>query len=234
MKRVLLLLTASLLPLALQAAEPKPASATYQTRQGMMSATGIRTLEKQPNGQWLITSRAKVMMLELVESSLFEIHDGHVRPLRYDYVNPFSKKRSRTLQFDWPQQSVTETRGKRTFALEPNTLDRLSIQVQSQLDLCAAPDTFTGNTYAIADRKSIKHHVIEKVGSTELDTAVGKLKTIELKRYRRGEPEDATRIWVAPQWDCLLVKLEEHDDDGDPLELTLVGATVDGVEVKGE
>ncbi len=233
MKHLLLLLTSSLVATTLAAAEPKPSVATYQSRQGMMSATGTRTLEKQADGRWQLTSRAQVMMLELVEQSQFEIEDGQVRPLRYEYINPLSKKRSRTLQFDWAKQQVTETRGKKTFALEPKTLDRLSIQMQSQLDLCTAPDKFTGNTYAIADRKSIKHYVVEKVGMAELDTAVGKLQTVELKRYRQGQPENATRLWIAPAWDCLLVKLEDRDD-GDLVELSLQSASVDGVEVKGK
>lgn len=216
----------------LRADELKPSSANYQTRQGMMSATGSRTLEKLDDGRWQLTSRAKVMMLELVEQSQFNINNGHVQPLHYEYLNPLSKKRSRTLEFDWPQQQVTETRGDRTFALEPNTLDRLSVQVQSQLDVCAAPDKFTRGSYAVADRKNIKHFVIEKVGSTKLDTAIGKLQTIELKRYREGEPEDATRIWLAAEWSCLLVKLEDRDD-GEVVELNLVDATVDGIAVKG-
>jgi len=232
MKRLLLLLISTCLCTTLHAVELKPSVATYQTRQGMMSASGTRTLEKLESGQWQLTSRAQLMMMELVEQSQFDIDQGQVRPLRYEYINPFSKKRSRLLQFDWAQQRATETRGNHTFALEPNTVDRLSIQVQTQLDLCAAPDKFTGNTYAIADRKNIKHYVVEKVGAAEIDTPVGKLQTIELKRYRQGQPENTTRLWVAPAWGCLLVKLEEKDDK-ELLELMLINATVDGAEVKG-
>ncbi len=233
MRRPLLMTAALLVATTLHAVELKPSTATYQTRQGMMSATGTRTLEQLESGQWQLTSRAKLMMLELVEQSRFELKQGQVQPLRYDYINPFSKKRSRTLQFDWSNLQVTETRGKQTFALEPSTLDRLSIQIQSQLDLCSAPDDFTQRTYAVADRRSIKNYVLEKVGEATLDTAVGKLQTIELKRYREGEPADATRIWVAPAWGCLLVRLEGQDD-GESATLELTRASVDGVPVKGQ
>lgn len=237
MKQSLLMTAALLMATTLHAVELKPSTATYQTRQGMISATGTRTLEQLESGQWQLTSRAKLMMLELVEQSQFELKQeqgpGQVQPLRYEYINPFSKKRSRKLQFDWSNLQVTETRGKHTFALQPATLDRLSIQIQSQLDLCSAPDKFTQRTYAVADRKSIKNYVLEKVGESVLDTAVGKLQTIELKRYREGDPADATHIWVAPAWGCLMVRLEGQDD-GESATLELTEASVDGVPVKGE
>jgi hypothetical protein len=235
MKRLFLLLAATALGSAILCAHPAeltPSTATYQTRQGMMSATGTRTLERAENGQWRLTSRARLMMMELVERSQFTLVDGQVRPSRYEYINPFSRKRSRDLRFDWATQQATETRSGHTFALAPATLDRLTIQLQSQLDLCAAPDQFERRTYAIADRRNIKHYVVEKVGAATLDTAVGKLQTIELKRYREGDPADATRIWVAPAWGCLMVRLE-GEDDGESATLELTAASVDGLPVKG-
>jgi hypothetical protein len=42
--------------------------------------------------------------------------------------------------------------------------------------------------------------------------------------------DDAGRksdIWLAPQWDYLMVRMV-HIEDGDPVEMVLTGATLDG------
>jgi hypothetical protein len=212
--------------------EPLPFSATYQSSYGMLSATGVRQLSAREDGSWLLENRAKLLMVEVLEQSIFAATKDGIRPYTYDFVNPLKKERSLSLQFDWEQHKVTDTLSRESVALPERTYDKLSYQLQLQLDVCAAPDAFKGENYVVADRGRLKTYRVEPVGREPMKTPVGTLETIKLRQFRPDKHQKETLIWVAPDWQCLLVRVEQHDE-GDRSSLSLVKATVNGAAVRG-
>ena len=75
-------------------AQVRPFVGTYQTKYGMLSATGDRRLDALPDGRWKMENHAKVLMVDVAERSTFTMADGKVHSLSYDFINPLSKDRS--------------------------------------------------------------------------------------------------------------------------------------------
>lgn len=230
-KTVSLALLASL-PLAAQAADPRPFSGIYETSYGMISARGERKLEALPDGRWQMENHAKVLMVDVVEKSTFALQNGHVSSLTYEFINPLSKDRSMALDFDWQNATATERSLKVPMKLESNSYDKLSYQVQMQMDVCANPDKFPGKDYTVVDRKRLKTYRVELVGRQPQKTAAGILDTIHLRQFRPDKRDGKdTLIWLAADWNCLLVRLDQHDGH-EIISLKLVKAKVAGVDVK--
>lgn len=225
------MITLSVLPLTAQAAEPRPFSATYQTKYGLLSATGERQLEATPNGLWKMENHARVMMVDIAESSTFTLKNGKVVSESYQFVNPLNNDRSMSLTFNWPQNKVTETNQNKTLPIKPGVFDKLSYQAQMQMDVCANPKGFPGENFTVVDRNRLKTYRVELVGQEALKTAAGTLNTIKLRQFRPDKPDGRdTLIWLAADWNCLLVRLDQHEGD-DIVSLTLVKASMDGTTV---
>ena len=216
------------------AAEPVPFDASYETQYGILTAHGDRKLEAGKEGVWHMENRARVLMVTVDERSSFTLDNGHVVSQSYDFDNPLSKSRSLSLSFDWPKQTVTNTRTKQTLQLAPGVYDKLSYQAQLQMDVCADPDHFAGENFTVVNYKRLKTYRVELVGRDQQKTPAGVLNTIHLKQFRPDKRDGKdTQIWLAADWNCLLVRLDQYDDD-DLYSLKLVKAKVNGVEVKAK
>jgi hypothetical protein len=231
-KKIFALALLSNLPLASQAAEPRPFSGIYETSYGVISARGERKLEALPDGTWKMENHARVIMVDVVEKSTFTLQNGRVSSLSYEFINPLSKDRSMTLDFDWPNNTASERTLKIPMKLDANTFDKLSYQVQLQMDVCANPDHFAGRDYTVVDRKRLKTYRVERVRREPQKTEAGILDTIQLRQFRPDKRDGQdTLIWLAADWNCLLVRLDQHEGD-EVISLKLVKAKVAGVDVK--
>lgn len=233
MNRIIALALLSLASaLSFAAAAPRPYVGIYETSYGMMSARGERRLDALPDGRWKIENRAKLMMVEVVEKSTFTLQNGRINALTYEFINPLSKDRSFALDFDWTAGTATEQSKKTVMKLEPNVYDKLGYQVQMQMDVCANPDKFGSKDYTVVDRKRLKTYRVEFVRREPQKTEAGILDTIHLRQYRPDKRDGKdTLIWLAADWNCLLVRLDQHDN-GDTISLKLVKAKIGGVDVK--
>jgi len=210
----------------------RPYVGTYQTKYGMMSATGIRRLDALPDGRWKMENHAKVLMVDVAERSTFAMPDGVINSLTYEFVNPLSSDRSMSLVFDWERNTVTDKAHKWNLALKPGVFDKLSYQVKMQMDVCANPDHYPGEDFTVVDRNRLKVYRVELVGRQPLKTPAGLLNTIQLRQFRPDKRDGKdTMIWLAADWHCLLVRLDQHEGD-DIISLTLVKASVAGMPVK--
>jgi hypothetical protein len=213
-------------------AAPRPYIGTYETTYGMISARGERKLDALPDGQWRMENHAKVFMVDVVEKSTFTLPGGRVSSLNYEFINPLSKDRSMTLDFDWTAGTVTERTQKIVQKLEPNVYDKLSYQVQLQMDVCANPDQFTTRDYTVVDRKRMKTYRVERVRREPQKTESGILDTIHLRQFRPDKKDGKdTLIWLAADWNCLLVRLDQQDG-GETISLKMVKAKLAGVDLK--
>ena len=238
-KRTLALLLLAGMATTAQAADPRPYNGmprpfvgVYETSYGMVSARGERKLEALPDGRWKMENHARLFMVDVAETSTFTLQGGRVNSLNYEFINPLSKDRSLALDFDWTANTVTERTQKIVQKLGPNVYDKLSYQVQLQIDVCANPDQFTAKDYTVVDRKRLKTYRVELVRREPQNTAAGMLDTFHLRQFRPDKPDGKdTLIWRASDWNCLLVRLDQRDGS-DTISLKLVKAKLAGVDVQ--
>lgn len=215
------------------AAQPTPFNAIYETRYGIMSARGERKLERDSDNRWKMENRAQVLMMDVVERSSFVWQNDLAVSQTYDYNNPLNQDRSLSLNFDWAKKTVINNGSKQTLDITPGVYDKLSYQLQMQVNVCANPDKYPAENFTVVDRKKLKTYRLELVGRDTQSTPVGVLNTIHLRQFRPDRRDDkGTHIWLAADWSCLLVRLDQPDGS-DVVSLKLVKATVNGEEVKG-
>ena len=73
--------------------------------------------------------------------------------------------------------------------------------------------------------------LVKQLNEETIDSAVGKLRTVKLLRSRPGSSSETT-IWLAKDWNYLIVKLEQREDD-EVYSLELLKAKLDGKAVEG-
>jgi len=63
-------------------------------------------------------------------------------------------------------------------------------------------------------------------------TAIGPVQTLHFERLH-DDPDRKSDMWLAPGWDYLMVKTI-HVEDGNPVEVILNSASIDGVPVQAQ
>lgn len=147
------------------------------------------------------------------ETSIVTIADGKVRPQHYTYDRSESDKDKHVeLDFDWQAQEVAIDDKKHPWSLdlENNTHDKHAYQLQLMLDL---RDSTESLTYRIADGGELKTYKIAVLGEETVNTPLGKIDTIKLRRERDADSERETTLWCAPALGNLPVRLEHKEKD---------------------
>jgi hypothetical protein len=195
----------------------KPYSAVYSTiwKKGIsLKVEGKQTLSKQSDNLWRFVFSADSMIASLNESSTFQVKDHQIIPQKYEYQSTvLGKKRTATLTFDWEKNLVrNDVKDKPwNLAINPKTLDKLSIQLQVRQDLKLGKNEFD---YQIADGGYIKNWRFERDQMETIKTKLGRLSAIKIIRTDNLDKGKKTSFWFVPKLDYLLVKLE-HKEDGE-------------------
>ncbi len=189
-----------------------PYSAIYTTTYSGVSAEMEQKFSKQTQSRWRLHSKASILFADIIESANFEVHGDKVKPIRYRYENEISSRRDSDLVFDWKQKLAKDSKQKRPpVTLKSNLWDKLSFQVQLRIDLMQQAGSFSEKEYPQMDRGRVKLYTINKLGEEIVNTEAGKFHAIKLEQRRPGK-KDHTLIWLAKDWDYMLVKLERIED----------------------
>ncbi|MBV0933687.1 DUF3108 domain-containing protein [Marinobacterium weihaiense] len=204
---------------------PLPAfKATYTTAFDMgisLNGEAVRQLSPTENGQWRFSSEAEAMMAGISEVTRFSYQPSAIQPLSYRYHRKvLGKSRKASLDFDWNQQSVTTTVKDKPWTMEIPlaTQDKLSYQLQMRLDLLAGKRDMT---YAVADGGKLKQYRFTVTGEEEVETPYGRFNAVRVMRDRGEDADRETLIWLAPELDYLIVRLEQTETDGKTYALLL-------------
>ena len=243
MIRIAAQITTGLLVLSLSNlafAEPVLYRAVYKADyKGLpVSAKGIRELSRSDDGTYTLSSTATSFFTKIVEVSKFKLVDEQVVPVEYQYHRSgIGKKRDAILSFDWENSKVLNNVQSKPWemSIPEGTLDKLLYQLKMREDLVAARNEglpWPTLDYQVADGGRLKKYQFEITGEEEIDTPVGKIKTIKAERV--GNRRNRTTIfWLAPEYDFLLVRFQQYEEDGKGFELLLKEARFDGRELRG-
>ncbi len=181
----------------------------------------IRQLKAAPNQQWELSLRAKAMIASIDESSRFSLDPQQIRPQLFRYQRKVLGKKKQTQQtFDWDNNRLLSSSDKTStvIGLDPQTLDRVSYQIQLWHDLKAGQQSMR---YIIADKGRLKSHQFDRIGEEDIVTPAGTFSTIKVARHRGESSGRKTYIWFSTTLDHVIVKLEQVESNGKKYSLLL-------------
>jgi len=206
---VILLLTTS--QIACTSTLLPPYEATYTTKLRGIKIKGVRKFEEVSDTHYRISWRAKALWMRLHEWSEFEIVDGQVKPISYHYTRKgLGTDRPIHVSFDWDTLRASGSKGKANyeFDLVPGTLDKLSYQVQMQIDLIANPKS-TAFDYRVATYSRLSTYSFKYAANENITTNLGPRETLVFKRDKKNKQ---IKLWIAPRENYLPIKIEQLED----------------------
>lgn len=198
-----------------------------------ISAKGIRELTRNEDGHYFLSSIATSMFTSITETTEFKVDGTEVIPLEYQYHRSgIGRNRDAILNFDWENNSVLNNVQAKPWRMDVpvGTLDKLLYQYKLREDLRAAYEAgapWPELDYVIADGGKLKNYSFQVIGEEEIDTPLGKMKTIKASRVKDSRNREST-FWLAPEYDFLLVRFQQLEADGDGFELLLREAEFEG------
>ena len=209
-------------------AQLRPFQAIYTSQWDLgisLSGQAERSLIKNDDGSYRLTTAASAMVASLTESSLFQFIDDQIEPDHYTYQRKvLNKTRDVEVKFDWPNKKVKNTAGGSDWLMDivPGTLDKQSVQLLLQLDLAATP-VINGKTYAyqVADGGELKIYQFIADGEDLIETPLGNYKSLRIKRDRGEGSDRETWIWFAPDLDYSIVRIIQKEADGKSYQIDL-------------
>ncbi|MFN2328705.1 MAG: DUF3108 domain-containing protein [Chromatocurvus sp.] len=210
----------------------KPYSTVYKTTARGLSIKLRRDLTIDRDGHCRLTSEGSLLVVGLSEVSQFNLAEGRVEPRSYIYQGTGLISRRREVHFT-PDSSVIRSLYKGEWYALPDighTLDRMSQQEQMRLNLLGQSDAPREMMFTVADGRKVKDYTLALIGPERLQTPMGEIDTLLYERQRDTD-ERLSQLWVAPDWDYLVVKTL-HIEEGKTVEANLISAEIDGVPVR--
>tara|TARA_B100000700_G_scaffold242068_1_gene269569 strand:+ start:33 stop:785 length:753 start_codon:yes stop_codon:yes gene_type:complete len=171
----------------------------------------LRKIVRTPEGNYLATFKASSALIKIEEKSSFIITDEKIRSIEYLLVKKImGKKQTENIIFDWKNSILKQ--GSQKSVLKVNTLDKLSMQYQLQLDLLKQKNLGIGMEfmYQVVDKKNIKEYKFRYIGKETISTTLGSLTTERLEKQSDNKNR-TTIIWLANEYNYNLVRMLQND-----------------------
>ena len=176
-----------------------------ETTRSLKNNLGIYTQE----------ANAKNILGDVKETSVFKIDkNGSISEIEYKLTKSvLGIKKEEILTYD-QSLGVAKYRAKKKkqqiFKRDAH-LNNLTSQIKLQSDLINKAQLLS---YAVIRKGKIKILNYTIMGEEFLKTELGIISTLKLKRIRQKSNRE-TFLWFAPQWNYLLVKLEQKEKGGE-------------------
>lgn len=173
------------------------------------------------SGRYTLSTTAKNMLSNIEEHGEFLIEEsGLIIDQGYKYKRSIlGMKKTEKLRYDRKTgvANYSSKKKKRQVVLEDGYLNRLSYQVQLRRDLINGVSPLQ---YQVISRGRLKPYNFEVMGEETLETPLGNIKTVKVKRIRKDDDRE-TFFWFAPQWNHLLVQLWQREKGGEDYKIVL-------------
>lgn len=192
-----------------------------------MAVKAKRRLTKTEHG-YRIETKMKGLLGSLNEREDFHIDElGRIQPDHYVLKKSFFGIAStEELIVDKSIDKAVYTRGKkyRELAMNEAYLGPISYQLQLRNDLKTEKPILT---YQVLSRGRAKTYTFETLGEEIIDTGVGKIRALKVLRIRAKKKRE-TLFWISPDWDFLMVKISQREEDGKDYQMLLESASIAG------
>jgi hypothetical protein len=206
----------------------RPYTAEYKTTARGFDLNITRKLEADEGNQFVLTNGGKILVVGFHEISVFTVEENQVLPISYVYQGTGLVNRRRELHFAGEEGRIDSLYKDEWYQLPYTdaTLDRMSQMEQLRLMLLENPQAAGDITQRVADGRRVKDSQLVLIAQETLQTPMGPVDTLHFERLH-DDPDRKSDLWFAPQWDYLMVKTV-HIEDGDPVEMILTSATIEG------
>lgn len=142
--------------------------------------------------------------LTIFDETYGQLTDQGMTPLRY--VTRANDEPRVEVQFDWQAKRIRFYSNKvqrLALPLDGKVFDKLSFLYQ--LYLMRPKEPIFSVTITLGYR--IEQYVIESIGEEEINTGLGSMNAVHLRRMNAGPGDDHVEVWLAPAMDYLPVKI---------------------------
>jgi len=215
-------------PLQREVVALKPYTAEYKTTARGIALNLTRKLKEGPDDSFTLTNGGKILVVGFHEVSVFRVEGTRVVPQSYVYQGTGLINRRREVHFTPGSDTIRSLYKGDWYDLpyKDATLDRMSQQEQLRLTLLNDPTPKEDISVRIADGRRVKDYTLVFRGEETVQTPMGPVETLHFERIH-DDPERKSDTWVAPALDYLMVKTV-HVEDGQPVEVMLTSATLEG------
>jgi hypothetical protein len=207
----------------------RPYKVEYLTKQFGLKLKLLRELAVDDRGQYTLTEQGSIMLQKISQKSQFRVEGLQLQPQGFVYNLTGVVRRQREVQFPEDSAVVRSLYKGDWYDFErvPGMLDRLSQQEQVRLFLLNDPTPEENLVIKVVDGRKTKDYELVFVAEEALPTSLGRIDTLHFRRVHKDD-ERSTDVWLAPQWDYLMVRTL-HVEDGSPVEAVITGGSIDGV-----
>ena len=195
-----------------------PFEMKYSTKIKGMDVELTQRLVKNENGQFKESIVAKGVLGKVTEQGLFHLsEDGRVIP------DSFTKKQKTIIgkrfefqEYDWQAKKLNFSfkKGTGSIGLLSDYQDTMTHKQQLRFDLASGlKDIY----YTVIKKGKIEDYRYQVIGNEVLATNIGELNTTILSRKDIIDGKESadiqSKIWLASDWDYLMLKFETYDKD---------------------
>lgn len=214
-------------------------SARYQAKANGLNARAKRDLEAIGPNTYRLSNNIEAKLAgftvaNLRQSSELSFVDNKLRPLAYSYQLSGVSSDVQAIGFNWDAGVAVSSEDDEswTITLADSVMDPLSYQLALRRRLQANPDAQIGSIFDFqiidGDEIELQLQQYRLTGEEVLSTSLGRMNSVKLSRVRDAGDRRSTTIWLARDWDYLLIRIEQRSRSGLRIELDLERATVNG------
>jgi len=213
---------------------PIPYRVSYQAEYNFflpMTGTAVRELKQDLNGSWSLTNTVKSNLISIEESSRFNWVNNRPQPVSYRFEQKSVKNKQLWLDFDWQTFLASNTSDTKypPYQIDAQVLDPLTYQLALRSDLVKQK---TELSYQVADKKRVDTYEFELLGEELMETPLGLLNTVKIIRKREPDSTRESVIWLAKDWNYLLVKIRQKER-GNAFFIVMQEGELDGQPITG-
>jgi hypothetical protein len=209
---------------------PKQVEILYRVSVGPFTIGEGRDVFQHDGKTYRVVSEAKtvgvasIYRLNVVRESIGRVTPNGLLPQAFSEMRNGKPKRS--VRFDWGKQQATLTDGdnQQVVPLPENTWDQTSFGYSFAFAGLKS-DALSAN---LTDGRRIKEYNFAVVGSQPLETELGTLDTIHVKKVLKQGDKRSFEVWIAPSYNNMPVRMRLTEKDGTTFDSVVAKVTVPG------
>lgn len=166
---------------------------------------------------------AQVARASALDTSILVLKNGQfeLKSNRVETKVAFSTRIKTTqLSNDGKTYQYKDRKGEKFVAYKPGAVDQhsLTIALMSALQ----NNKKSPFVFQVVNRNKIEPYTFKVVSTQVLDTAIGKLNTVRIDRFRNDGVDKKTRIWFAVDKNYAPVLVQQSNEEGDEIEMRIL------------
>ncbi|MEE3238359.1 MAG: DUF3108 domain-containing protein [Pseudomonadota bacterium] len=211
-------------------------TANYRASANGLGASALRKLEILDGGLYQLSNSLEAMfagqvIAKLSQTSEFYLNSHQLIPQSYDYLLSGISTRTTAISYDWDAGIAASSNNDESWSIKlvSGVMDELSHQFALRLRIQRGE---TENLeFELIDEDEIEVVRYRLLGKEILNTTLGRLNSTQFELLQTESSQRTTKIWLADDWQYLLIKIEQEDQSGLHIKLELENATVAGQKV---